>query len=226
MIVFAYIITVGVMPTYAQPENSRWYFLGNTLNQVDYYLDLTSFNNIDFEKSMRSIWIKTVLSNGSYRIQLEKWNCKKKQFSYSVITSYSAKGVTLSSYSYPDGPLIDAISNSVGERIYKAVCHSQLILKENRTISRNNNKQGNSKNNTIGKFVEVKVDAVNIRESDSMEATVIGQADREQIFELTGEKSGGWYQFFFNDENGDILNSPSNETRKAWIHGNTIKFVD
>ncbi len=225
-IAVACIITVGVMPTYAQTENPRWYFLGNNSNQIDYYLDLASFNNIDFEKSMRSIWIKTVFSNGSYRIQLEKWNCKKKQFSFSTITDYSAQGVALNSFSYRDDRWKVATPDSIAERIYKAVCHSQLVLKDNRAISRNNDKQGNSKNNIKGKFVVVNVDAVNIRESDSIEATVIGQADRGQFFELTGEKKGSWYQIFVNDGNGDIQNSPSNKKRMAWIHGNTFKFVD
>ena len=196
MAYFAMALTVAVIfAGLASAQNARWTYIGTTAEGIVFYIDQTSV-----ERSGREVrlWEKSIFPDGSYQINLSRWDCSDRTTMVISSNIYSPQGKMVGRKKGNGWDRV--IPESVGEALYAAACKFE------------------PKKSTAGKVIPANIKVIskqaNIRELPSMNAAVIMKAAAGTIFRLVEtEPENGWYQIYIGD----------GET--AWIHGNTIEFI-
>ena len=196
-------------------ESRRWSFVGTDANGIRFFIErpLPAFD--ESADAVRKVWIKLVFDDESYKTNLYRWRCGKRQFSTMKTVFYAADGKLLKSLEierrwqeYPP--------DSSAELLYKLIC-GESVLEDDADKRRrltDENAAANKNPENRRRAAEVNVETANIRSGPSTSAEVIGRAGLGMVFELTGARRGGWYE----------IQLPGAAT--AWLHGNTIRFVE
>lgn len=211
LFIISLLIFSGIQTSFAQVSD-QWVFVGTDAKDVRFFVQRPSDAFIQAGNSIKKVWIKLLYRDYSYQTDLNEWRCGKRQFSTIKANFYSSDGELFKTFEvkrkWQEFP-----PDSSADKIYKFVCGEVTLINENTEIER------------IDKdLIKVKVKLANIRQSPAIDAAVIGQVQRYAEFRLTGNKSGGWYQITIADSS--ILLPQFRNMETAWIHGNTIEFIE
>jgi hypothetical protein len=196
--IFTFVLLLIFSVIFAENSNAqinRWTYIGTTAEGIVFYIDQTSV-----ERSGREVrlWGKSIFPDGSYQINLSRWDCSDRTTMVIISNIYSPQGKVVGRKKGNGWDRV--IPESVGEALYAAACNFE------------------PKKTTAGKVVPENIKVIskqaNIRELPSMNAAIVKKAVKGTVFRLVeAEPENGWYQIY----------TGSGET--AWIHGNTVEFI-
>lgn len=196
--IFSFALIFGFLILFNQTltaQNNRWEYIGTNTDGIIFYIDKTTI-----ERSGREVrlWEKSVFPDGSYQINLSRWQCSERTNILVTSNIYTPQGSLISTKKGKNWNGI--IPDSIGEAIYEAVCDA--------------NPSKATATETMTDNVQVISKLANIRELPSMNSAIVKKAVKGTVFRLVeAEPESGWYQIYLD----------SSDT--AWIHGNTIEFI-
>lgn len=184
-------------PSFAQ--DNRWVHIADATEGVSSFIDITSRKVIG--NKVRT-WDKSIFADGSYRINLNEWNCDEEKYFLLDSTSYSRNGSYIKKDKGTEWRFV--VPNSINEIIYKFACNG---LPEN--FSLDTLSAGKTK-------VEITVNKANLRSSPNINSRIIREASIGERFTLVDEELVSYYWY-------EITLPGTSET--AWIHRSTVKLI-
>ena len=205
---------LGLLSVELLAQSDRWYHVGAAKDRdlvVNWYLDKSTI-----EKSSDRVrfWDKRVMDDGSYIKERTVIYCKTRQIQMLQAFTYTSDQTQIKKFD--QGSLIDIVPESISEAFYKLLCTKDISFrfKARKTLSEKDSNQNSVEKSRI-KTVRVITEMANLRGDPSMDSEVLDTASRNTTFQLVNTKPvGGWFEVQFT------------RTTTAWIHGNTIEFIE
>lgn len=197
LILFVTVLLINQTATRAQ--GNRWQFVSRNDTGSTSYLEKSNKSETGDRKQS---WTKEVYSDGSYKITLVDWQCRKKRFRVLEASNYMLSGDYIDKEGSSGWSTV--VPDSVSENYYKVICSSSGQKSAAKAIP--------SSGKTIARIIALNA---NTRESPTANSRILQRVEKgAQLFLADAEPTNGWYQVFIPD---------TNET--GWLYGNTVKLL-
>ena len=192
-------------------QTTRWiYMTTDSKQETDWYLDKNSIERFDGKVRY---WDKRIFADGSYAKSRTLIYCSDRKFQMLQAFTYTSDSRQINRID--GGSLIDVVPESIIEKFYDVLCGESSTIDSEKEDWKVKGKNDVSSKVRSGK-VRVITERANIRSRPAMDSEVLDTAQIGTNFQpVSGQSVRGWFEIYTGD--GD---------RTAWIHGNTIEFIE